>query len=458
MTPKINQLQRLFAGVALCAVAGSASPALSQNVEPLLQNGPDAAKKIIAVIGDGYAQADMTKWADDVQRMVIDGVFTEDETFRRNHTAFNIYRVDAVSAESGVSQIEYDEQGTPNDGSDDTIISQTTKNTALGYIYSGSWAHCWMQGSASTNSKITNLLAATVPNYDYIFIILNEPGGGGCGGGGRQTVTSGGSYTVMAHEMGHGIGSLHDEYTRAGMAWTGGYYNDRNCSTVTNRNTVVWSDLIDAATPVPTVFDPATMNSNTTVGIFEGCRTYATGIYRPVSSCRMRSNSPQFCPVCQRLIDQILAPFVDTTSDYMSLVNWPGSMCKPASTGVVTYGSDATARNGELTALTLSCPASRVNNGSWATRAFGHAFVIDRHPSEDVCCHVESKNPGGATEVGGTECSSGSDSAMQVLKLDFPKLRDPFTFSHFHVDCTLPGTSSGLTSRLLTYRLGQQRY
>jgi hypothetical protein len=456
MTRKINVFCRmLFAGATLSA----AGTALSQNVEPLLQNGPDSAKKIIAVIGDGYAASDMVQWADDVQRMVIDGVFTEDETFRRNHTAFNIYRVDAVSVDSGVSQIEYDENGTPNDGSDDTIISQTTKNTALSYIYSGSWAHCWMQGSATTNTKLQNILSATVPNYDYIFIILNEPGFGGCGGSGRQTVTSGGSYTVMAHEMGHGIGGLHDEYYRSGTSWTGGAYNDRNCTTVTNRNTVVWHDLIDAATPVPTVYDSATMDSNTTVGIFEGCRTKETGIYRPVQSCRMRSNSPQFCPVCQRLINDILAPFVDSAGDYVSFVNWPGATCKSASAAQITYGSDATARNNDAAALTMSCPARRPDKNGWTNRAFGHAFVIDRNPTDDVCCHVESKNPGGAVEVGGTDCSSGEDTAMQVLRLDFPKMYDPYSWSHFHIDCTLPGVSSGgIASRLITYRVGQQRY
>jgi hypothetical protein len=52
------------------------------------------------------------------------------------------------------------------------------------------------------------------------------------------------------------------------------------------------------------------MDSNRTVGIFEGCGTKDTGIYRPVNSCRMRSNLPPYCPVDYTIMKKALYPFV----------------------------------------------------------------------------------------------------------------------------------------------------
>lgn len=45
------------------------------------------------------------------------------------------------------------------DGSDDIITSTTLRNTALGYIDSGSWAHCWLENGANTPTLVQNALS-----------------------------------------------------------------------------------------------------------------------------------------------------------------------------------------------------------------------------------------------------------------------------------------------------------
>ncbi len=82
-----------------------------------------------------------THW---VQTTLIDGVFGHDY-FSEDASAYNIYRVNLESVDSEVSTRTYDEHGTPNDPSDDTIAAETIRNTALGMIFSGSWAHCWLE-------------------------------------------------------------------------------------------------------------------------------------------------------------------------------------------------------------------------------------------------------------------------------------------------------------------------
>ena len=85
-----------------------------------------------------------------MQELLLDGVFGRDY-FYEDRQAYNIYRINLISTDSGISTKQYDEKGTPDNASDDTVSSTTILNTALNYIYSGSWAHCWLEGGANTN-------------------------------------------------------------------------------------------------------------------------------------------------------------------------------------------------------------------------------------------------------------------------------------------------------------------
>lgn len=281
----------------------------------IINNGPDAGKKVVVVMGDGYAAGDQTTYNGDVDTLVRNGLFGND-FFREEHNAFNVYRLNLVSAESGMSTRVYNENGTPADASDDTIVSTTMKNTALKYIFSGSWAHCWLEWSADTGALKQNALNASVPNYNYVIVILNINQFGGCNRGPTDIVQPRAvGWQVVAHEAGHGVGGLADEYSVAG-AYAGGPMNGPpgppNCSTVTDRNTNYWRRFINPATPVPTTFGGG-MDSNRTVGIFTGCGTRNTGIFRPVNNCRMNGNTPMYCPVCYTWMKKLLHPYLGHT-------------------------------------------------------------------------------------------------------------------------------------------------
>jgi len=290
-------------------LTGSAAEAcVAPNCTKIIDNGPDAGRKVLVVMGDGYAAADQAKYKGDVDMLVVNGVFGHD-FFREDQNAFNVYRLNLVSVDSGVSQRVYDEHGTPFDASDDTITSTTLKNTALGYIWSGSWAHCWLEWGTNTGTLVQNALSGNVPNYDYVVVILNQDSYGGCGGGGFQQVPRGVTWDTLAHEYGHGIGGLADEYS-AGGAWAGGPTGcPNNCTTDLNRNSTCWSRFINPAIALPTTFG-AGMDSNQTVGAFTGCATKNTGIFRPVDNCRMKSNSPNYCPICYTRMKKTLYPWV----------------------------------------------------------------------------------------------------------------------------------------------------
>ena len=100
---------------------------MADSMTVLRRAGPPGTKRNIAVLGDGFAAADQAaynQWVDDT---LIKGVFGHDY-FSEDASAYNIYRVNLESVDSGVSVRTYDEKGT-DDPSDDTIVSETIRNT-----------------------------------------------------------------------------------------------------------------------------------------------------------------------------------------------------------------------------------------------------------------------------------------------------------------------------------------
>ncbi len=289
----------------LCVSALLMSGRAQAAATKVVDNGPDGGKKIIAILGDGYGTAQQTRFNTDVDNLLVNGVFGHD-FFKENNNAFNVYRVNLVSVDTTVSTRVYNEKGTPSDASDDVIVSTTMKNTALKYIYSGSWAHCWVEESATSNTLVNAAVTANVPNAQYVVILLNKDAFGGCAGGNRQVMPRGIDWTVMAHEFGHSVGGLADEYDQP-STYTGLPYNKVNCSTNKTATTVPWRRFVSPSTPMPTTL-LAGMDGNRSVGAFEGCDYKNKGVFRPVDNCRMRGNTPDYCPVCRTQMKRLLYP------------------------------------------------------------------------------------------------------------------------------------------------------
>ena len=109
---------------------------MPDSVTQIRKAGPVGSKRNLAILGDGFAAGDQTIYNNWVQTNVLDGLFKQDY-FYEDASAWNIFRVNLISNDSGVSQRVYNEMGTPADPSDDTITSETAKDTALGMIFSG---------------------------------------------------------------------------------------------------------------------------------------------------------------------------------------------------------------------------------------------------------------------------------------------------------------------------------
>lgn len=121
--------------------------------------------------------------------------------------------------------------------------------------------------------------------------------------------------------------------------------------------------------------------------------------------------------------------------------NIAGAACKGVDGDAFSVTSAAQLWNTTAGSKDLVCPIKRPIGPTVADWVrVPRVWVYDRHPTEDVCCHVQSKNPGGALVSGDEVCSSGSSSSYQTLVL--PSVRDTFSFSQASVQCTVPGPSA----------------
>lgn len=303
--------------VSLFIAALTLSSSFCQTVTRLLQSGSTGSKLDLVIIGDGFAAGnDQTIFNNFVEQVVMQGVFKNGPVWE-SMNAFNIYRVNTDSRQSGVTKV------------DTNGMVTIARNTALDYHYSGQWNRCWMEGGPATATNLSTILNTLVPGYDYVFIVLNEPGFGGCNTGSQLAMTLTSGWTTGAHEIGHMVGGLGDEYCGGG-AYTGGEPGVVNQTSNTDRTTLKWRDFVDPKTPIPTGKngdagdDCANFNQGTPpsgwsdsddAGTFEGSTQgnmgFSKNIYRPAVNCRMRSNSPPFCPICYNQMKTAMDPFHD---------------------------------------------------------------------------------------------------------------------------------------------------
>ncbi|MEE1796513.1 M64 family metallopeptidase [Streptomyces sp. BE308] len=238
--------------------------------------GPSEDRLDVVIVGDGYTagqqgdfHADATaKWAD----------ITAIEPYKSYQGLFNVWTVDAVSKESGIS-------GDPT--------ADVVRDTALG---SGFWCDGIERLICADIDKVASY-AAKAPAADLVVVLSNSTKYGGAGYSGLtaegypfngvSTLSSdnASSSLIAAHEIGHSVGLLADEYTYDSYGtWTGGEPADLNSTTYTpaqlTEKRAKWYRWLGQT-------DPA----GGTVGTFEGSSYYPFGIYRPTASSLMRELS-----------------------------------------------------------------------------------------------------------------------------------------------------------------------
>ena len=242
--------------------------------EKVQETGADQGRIVLMVMGDGYTATEITKFRSDTET-AINGLFSI-APWNKRRGAFNIYRIDVTSNESGADHPEIG----------------TSVDTELDASYNCSG----LQRLICVNTSRAQEIAGSIAAYDMVMIIVNDDTYGGSGG--PVTVTSTHSMTadLVLHEFGHSFGNLADEYEDAYPGYPEGDW-EPNVSYAYgfDRSQIKWNAWIEEATPLPT---PEKSTYGSAIGMFEGARYKTAGIYRPRETCQMREYTHQFCEVC----------------------------------------------------------------------------------------------------------------------------------------------------------------
>ena len=270
-------MRRLVALGLLLSVALLGHGARAAEVETLRQAGPADKRFNIAVLGDGYRTADQAKLTTDA-KAIIDYLFGV-TPLKQYAQFFNVKLVHVVSNDNGADNGSYG----------------ATRDTALGAYFNCDGIDrllCIDDGKAATAA------VADVPEYNFAIVLVNDPKYGGSGGPVCASSSNEQSFEVLAHEIGHSLAHLADEYSDAGNQPPCDAQQDCKEANATLRNMrdqIKWKDWIEAATPIPT---PATDQYGMLTGLFEGARYTPTGVYRPQLDCKMRDLGAGYCSVC----------------------------------------------------------------------------------------------------------------------------------------------------------------
>ena len=133
--------------------------------------------------------------------------------------------------------------------------------------------------------------------------------------------------------------------------------------------------------------------------------------------------------------------------------NYPGAACTSMGTALAAPDANGELHNRLFFTRTFVCPIERDEDASGTFSNVIRAprvFVRDQHPSQNVCCALQTKNPTGRVQESTTICSQGHSSGYQSLNI--PTVYDKYSWSQVSLRCTVPGLHGSAASGVMTYR------
>ncbi|MFE7311869.1 M64 family metallopeptidase [Streptomyces sp. NPDC057555] len=275
-----RQVPRSFPHTPVNGLTGTARAADGQ-VTKIIDNGDTKDRLDVVVIGDGYTAGELDQFHTDAKQKWND--FLGVEPYRTYQKLFNVWTVDAVSKESGVS-------GDPG--------QNVVRNTALG-------AHFWCGGTERllcVDQQKVDGYVAKAPQADLVLVLANSAKYGGAGynepsatlgyeGISTASAHDKASSQVAVHETGHSLGKLADEYSYPGVP---GYERYTGPEQPQSNSSVLTADAMAAAHTKWYRWLGAASPDGGRVGAFEGGNYYVKGLYRPTDDSLMRSLGKPF--------------------------------------------------------------------------------------------------------------------------------------------------------------------
>jgi len=270
--------------------------------------GPVSNRLNVVFFSEGYTTNDLAgHFLADVTN-AMNNLFVY-QPYQEYQSYCNVYAIAVPSTNSGSSHPYY----------------QETNRTFFSSSYDPVYDYIITIPSAGL-VKMTNLLTRWLPQSGLPVILVNDYTDGG-GGGVADVISRGPSQReFLAHETGHTLGRLQDEYDYGYLDMNlANSATAANTSKTTNLTAITWNAWITNGTPIPT---PDTASFAGTVGLFQGANYQTTNWYRPQEDCMMRTLGTPFCAVCSEALvkaicqkARVLDSFSPSTNGTIALTN-----------------------------------------------------------------------------------------------------------------------------------------
>lgn len=313
-------------------LAASALGALAQpSLQTILTNGPISNRLNVVVLSEGYTSNQLAQFLGDATNAV--NALLSHQPYQEYSNYFNAFAIKVASNASGSDHPAYGYYvdtyfNSSYDSDSDRLITIPTGNTGQG--------------------KVDALLRTNMPNCHLPILLVNDTADGGSDGFNKTAIASIGYELpeILAHETGHVLANLGDEYTNANPGFPD--IEEPNTTQQTNRLHIKWNAWISTNTPLPT---PPTSDYSSVIGLFQGAHYHSTNWYRPGLNCLMRDLYDPFCAVCSEAL--VLAIYQEVR---------PVDAFSPASTNLSVTTTQALPFN-----LALLQPATHNLSVQWFT-------------------------------------------------------------------------------------------
>ena len=287
-------------------VAAVPEPGLSSIATPIGPTGNPANRVDMLIMGDGYTSAEAAKFNTDATNLV--NQFFSITPYAEYRNFVNVSLLFTPSAQSGADHPPYSASCPPFDDPsccrDPQMLQDPLAGQFVSTAFDGRYCAAQIHRLAVVDNSLVYAAAASVPDWDVIFMLLNDTTYGGAGGPVPVSSNHPQVVDIARHEYGHSFTGLADEYDTviSGSAPcndVSGPFCEPNITNQTTRASIKWLPWIPAWVPVPT---PENHPSFLTVeGLFEGARYQVSGLYRHTDrECLMNFLGLQFGTVCRQ--------------------------------------------------------------------------------------------------------------------------------------------------------------
>lgn len=241
----------------------------AQTVTTVISNGTTDTRYDIVILGDGYQASEQGQFNQDVTTFLTS--LFQRAPYNLFADYYNVHTVFRASQDSGA------------DRPDETppVFVNTVYNAT--YNYGGTDRCLYIQNTAQGLAD-----AALAPATEgRVMVMVNDNRYGGCAATFAVSYNGNSMSEVQAHELGHSLGLVADEYDYAGNTYTGPEPPAPNITkSPTGQKWSIW-------------------HGTQGISAFQGAGYNQYGLYRPRSNCLMRALGQVLCRVCQESIVKI---------------------------------------------------------------------------------------------------------------------------------------------------------